>query len=694
MKKLFERALCCLLLCLTLVGLTACSMSDDEFDSEDYWAEDEYEDDDESLLDILFGDDEPNTSSIQLSKPSAGNNVTGSGEQNAWTICWYLCGSDLESENGCATEDLSELLQIEMPENVKIVIETGGAYEWQNDFVDPDKLQRYVYSNEGLYLADEQESANMGDPQTLADFLYFAKTNYPADKYGVIFWNHGGGTLSGAAFDEVYDGDSLSLLELYSAFDAVWPANPSNPPVELIGFDTCLMSTIDTADYMKEFAKYLVASEECEPGNGWDYTGWADALAYDPSIDGAALGRVICDSYFEGCQAVGTEDEATLALIDLSKIPALVSSYEAMGREALEAAAADPGFFAQLGRTAATVENYGGNTKDSGYTDMMDLGHLARQTAWMLPSAQGVSDALADCVLYSVNGNYRTEATGLSCYYCYDGDVDNFVIYGEVGTGLAFKYLFAYLLTGEVSDSAAEYLSEYNIGELSEPIHMKDQNWDGIEPMVSEDGSVYIVLGEEAADVLADIGFGLFYVDPDEDLLLCMGVDNEIECDWDNGIFSYTSRGVWGAINDFPVYMELTYGSEAYNLYSVPILLNGKEYCLKVYYDFEEEEWGIMGASEGLEDNGMASKELRQLKNGDVIEVIWKASDLSSEDDDMENVPVEKITVDENLTFGEAQLMDGSYCVIMYMEDAAGNLAVSEAQLIELIDGEAYPVLD
>ena len=51
----------------------------------------------------------------------------GKGEiTDDWAIYWYLCGSDLESEGGCATEDISELLDVELPDNVKVVIETGG----------------------------------------------------------------------------------------------------------------------------------------------------------------------------------------------------------------------------------------------------------------------------------------------------------------------------------------------------------------------------------------------------------------------------------------------------------------------------------------------------------------------------------------------------------------------------------------
>ena len=335
-------------------------------------------------------------------------------EEGSWSIYWYLCGSDLESGGGFATYDLSELMEVELPENVNVVIETGGSSEWQNDVVDADHLQRWLYSSEGLELVDEQPSASMGEAETLADFLQFAKNNYPAEKTAVVFWNHGGGSVSGASFDELYGFDSLTLDEMYTAFASVWEPSEEEQPLELVGFDTCLMATVDVAYTFSDLAHYLVASEETEPANGWYYSQWVGALADDPSMDGEELGRVICDAYYAGCEEVGTQDNTTLSLTDLTKVGPLLTAYDTFGSEALAAACEDPGFFSQFGRVAAKSENYGGNTREQGYTNMVDLGHMARQSSDMLGSAKDVLDALEDCVLYQVGGQYRTEATGLS----------------------------------------------------------------------------------------------------------------------------------------------------------------------------------------------------------------------------------------------------------------------------------------
>lgn len=609
-----------------------------------------------------------------------------------WSVYWYLCGSDLETNYGSATTDLMEMLEVTLPENVNVVIQTGGACEWQNYEMDAEKTQRWLYNSEGLFLLEEAEAQNMGDAGTLQEFLEFADTYYPADKVAVTFWNHGGGSVTGAAFDEIYGYDSLNLEEMYKAFHAVWPADRENPALELVGFDTCLMATIDVAATFQNFSKYLVASEELEPGNGWLYSGWMGALAANPAMDGKELGRAICDTYYEGCEEVGTEAQTTLSVTDLTKLNSLLEAYEVFGQEALMAAVEEPGFFAQLARAANESENYGGNTREQGYTNMVDLGHFARRTAWMLPSAEQVQNALEECVVYQVVGDYRSEATGLSCYYSYSGDVEDFNQYAELGTGNAFKHLYSYGLRGEMSEEGLEYLEKFDIQEYAEVPVLLDMGWDGKTLSLNEEGTCILELGPQAYDVLAEISFYLFYVDEENDLMLHLGTDNDIVSDWENGIFYDNFRGVWGAIDEHLVYMELSFEGEDYNLYSVPILLNGEEYNLQVAYDFAVEEWSILGAVKGLEVSGMASKVKRILKEGDVITTIWQAASFSG-DDDFEMYTIDEFEVTEDTYFAETELFDGMYSIVFEMRDASGNYVQSDAAIFECIEGDIYTTI-
>lgn len=627
---------------------------------------------------------------------TAADNTTDNGdialEDGSWAVYWYLCGSDLESNGGFATNDLSELMEVELPENVNVVIETGGSAVWQNDLMDADKLQRWLYNSEGLQLVDEQPSASMGEAQTLADFLSFAKENYPAEKTAVVFWNHGGGSVTGAAFDEIYGYDSLTLDEMYQAFSSVWNPSMEKQPLELIGFDTCLMATVDVAYTFADLAHYLVASEETEPANGWYYSQWVGTLAQNPSMNGEELGKVICDAYYAGCEEVGTQDNTTLSLTDLTKVQTLLDAYDTFGAEALAAACTDPGFFSQFGRVAAQSENYGGNTKEQGYTNMVDLGHMARQSVGMLGSAQEVLDALDDCVLYQVGGQYRTEATGLSCYYSYNGDVEDFNSYAGLGAGVAFKYFYSYELTGGLDDSGMAYIADMDFEELPEVKNLLSTDWDGAPLDLDEDGVSFLTLGPEANDILAGIGFSLYYVDEESDMMLLLGTDNDMNADWDNGVFSDNFRGVWGSIDGNIVYMELSYGSEDYNLYAIPVLLNGEEYNLQVVYDFSTDEWNVLGARQGIDNRGMADKELRLLQEGDEITTIWYMSTASG-DDEFEPYTAATVTVTADTAFGEMELPDGSYSMVYEMRDAMDNYAYSEPVTFECADGEIYTTI-
>lgn len=605
-----------------------------------------------------------------------------------WAIYWYICGSDLESGSGAATNDLVELMEVQLPENVKVVIETGGTTMWQNDIMDATYLERYVYDSNGLQLIEQVPLASMGDANTLSDFLTFARDNYPAQKTGFIFWNHGGGSVTGAASDENFGGDALTLDEMKQAFGVNYTLSAETPPFEMIGFDTCLMATVDVASTFSDIGKYLVASQETEPSNGWLYSGWAGALAQNTKMDGLELGTTICDTYAEGCEQVGTADSITLSVTDLSKIPALLTAYNDFGKEALASACVDPAFVSYFGRIAAATENYGGNTKEQGFTNMADLGHLARQSADMLPLTSGtVLSSLEECVAYKVNGPYRQESTGLSCYYSYNGDIDDLNGYITEGSGESFKYYYAYGLTGELSEEGMNYISEMSIDTLPELETLDTQGWENHPLDVDIEGSAVLTLGETAADVLTGIYIQLYYVDFDQDIMLLLGRDNDLFADWDTGVFKDNFRGVWGSINGNLVYMEITDEGDGYNIYSVPILLNGEEYNLSVVYDFSTAEYTIQGARKPIDESGMADKNLRFLVNGDVITTIHYAMSVSGSEDELTPVPLDEITVDDNLSFEETELGDGTFLQMFEMQDVQGYTAYSDVVMFEIADG-------
>ena len=616
-----------------------------------------------------------------------------SDEAGTWAIYWYLCGSDLESDAEAATMDLYELQCVSLPENVQVIIETGGAQEWYHEDVEAGQQGRYLYDSDGLTFLEAQPEADMGDPETLADFLSFCKENFPADHTMFLFWNHGGGSVSGAAFDENYDYDSLTLDEMYQAFGSVYELSEENPPFDVVGFDTCLMATIDTAWMLSDISHYLVASEEMEPGCGWSYDKWVQTLGDHPGIDGAALGQVICDSYMEGCEDIGMEQEATLSVVDLQKIQPLLYAYDDLGKEALTLACEDSTFFAEFGRRAVQTENYGGNTPDQGYTNMVDMGHLVRNSEDLLPeTAQAVLDGLEECVVYNVSGAYRSEATGLSCYYSYNGDTDDFDAFTSISASPAFQYLYDYELYGYMSDEGLAYVQElgYEEDAVPEITIAQDTELEDFPLYVDEDGNSVLEIGSEAASTLQAVYYQLCYVSEEDDIILLLGRDNDIYMDWDEGVFRDNFRGVWGAIDGCLCYMEIVYEGDDYNLYSVPILLNGDEYNLRVVYSYTDEEYSILGARRGIDDNGMADKNLVQLEPGDEITTLHYAMTISGDEEEPEQVPVDTITVTEDTAFTEEDLGDGNFVIFYEMVDMQDNSYYSDLAYFTVEDGLIY----
>ncbi len=185
--------------------------------------------------------------------------------QDSWAVYIYMCGLDLESEQGMASKNLASLQSVPLPENVRFFIQTGGAHAWHTKGIPDDALGRYVYDSKGFRKLAELQEASMADEPTLEKFLRYAKENFPADHRMLIFWDHGGGSLDGLCYDEKYE-DTLSLQDVQQAMAAVTKPNPDEPFFDMVLFDMCLMANIETANTLHGYTRYMTASEEIVPG--------------------------------------------------------------------------------------------------------------------------------------------------------------------------------------------------------------------------------------------------------------------------------------------------------------------------------------------------------------------------------------------------------------------------------------------
>lgn len=334
-------------------------------------------------------------------------------KEKPYTLMVYMVGSNLESVGGYASSDIKEMLDSGLKgENANLLVCTGGAVSWELD-IPSDTNTVYALNGVGDDLepvARTSRSENMGRPETLADFLNFARKYYPGEKYGIIFWDHGGGPLYGFGNDELHDNDSLTISELTFALSQ---GGFGEEKLEFVGFDACLMASVEVAAALSDYARYLVASEEVESGTGWAY-GFLKTL--NDTGDTGTLIRAILSGYQNAMETNLWKPDYTLSCVDLSKIPELTLALDGVW-EALSASIQN-GDYTAIARNRNETKRFGiSAVSDRGNSyDLVDLeSMLTTLTEW------DTTQALA-CLRQAVTVQVSNveNAGGLSIYYPYD----------------------------------------------------------------------------------------------------------------------------------------------------------------------------------------------------------------------------------------------------------------------------------
>ena len=332
--------------------------------------------------------------------------VLKGGGQDKVTIMVYMCGTDLESKYGMATKDLNEMLHAELNDDkVNVIVETGGTKTWKNSVISSSTNQRWRVTNNGLLALDKDVGKKaMTDPNTLSDFIKYCKSNFPADRYMLIFWDHGGGALTGYGYDQQFTGSSMTLDKIKKALDK------GGVKFDFIGFDACLMATLETALVTEPYADYLIGSEETEPGCGWYYSTWLTELSKNTSIGTVELGKIIIDDFNDVCKKNNSGDATTLSITDLAEfhgtVPAAFSEFAASINAML-----DGDQYAAVAQARSGAREFGA----SNGINHVDLIHLAMR----LNTAESnrLTEVLFGCIKYNRSSKSMANSYGLSIYF-------------------------------------------------------------------------------------------------------------------------------------------------------------------------------------------------------------------------------------------------------------------------------------
>lgn len=389
-----------------------------------------------------------------------------SGEGDTWLIMNYQDADDRILEQDIFI-DLNEMERIGSTEDVRIVTQIDrfrGGYSGDGDW---HSTRRYLIIQDddlnslGSELVEDLGEVNMASGDSLVDFVTWAVSTYPSDRYVLILSDHGMGWPGGwsdpepggrdrgsAPLIQQLPDDSIYLSELDDALAEI-QAQTGIEKLDLIGMDACLMSQLEIYSMLEPYAHYAVASEETEPGLGWAYSAFLSLLVYDPSISTADLATNIVETYidqderivdeqarldflrqntssggFFGPSRISAEQivdqlekNITLTAVDLNALPDLIASFNDFTYAMQNI---DQSLVASARNYAQSYTSIFGNQVPPSY---IDLGHfvqlVAKQTndSQVRNTANAVLNSLGDAIVAERHGKSKPGSTGIAIYF-------------------------------------------------------------------------------------------------------------------------------------------------------------------------------------------------------------------------------------------------------------------------------------
>ena len=349
-------------------------------------------------------------------------------QKSAWTIMVYMAGDNKLSAAGDA--DLEEMRLVGSSERVNVVVEFDNAGDagTRRIHIGKDGVGEHI---------ETLGETDSGSPDVLSGFIEWAAQNYPAERYALVLWNHGNGwaptevdriarSVNSPGFNEreisERSASPLGRVLFRPSLESIFSlATPSERAIcsddgsghsldtielgrviakgvetigqkfDLLGMDACLMSNIEVAYQVRNHVRYIVASEENEPADGWPYDRILGRITDNPEMEAAELARSIVSDYVDWYRDRDTTDDITQAALDLSKLDSLTAPLDDF---AGSLAADMSNSYPDIWRAQRKSARFWHNT-------LWDLGHFCEvlhgttNTDEVGEAAQAVIDALA-----------------------------------------------------------------------------------------------------------------------------------------------------------------------------------------------------------------------------------------------------------------------------------------------------------
>lgn len=562
----------------------------------------------------------------------------------------YIIGSNLEDGRGCASMNIAQMKDATSKgDGLDFVVEAGGSERWFTSGIEDSTVGRYVISGGNLETAEMLDSSiALSDPKHLTEFIKWTKENYPADRYMLVLWDHGGGFASGYGVDDLNDrADEQDLMTASEIINAIRDAGTQ---FDVIGFDACLMQNVEFANAFEPYADYYLASEETEPGTGWFYTAGFGKLAEDPTLSTEEFGKSMISSYDQCNRAVGEgkpNPVCTLSLVDLTLVKPVYKQLTDLYAEAAEDMADSPAVYANMSAARSAAYEF----EDKEQVDLVSFLTSLKNADYkqQVMSDEGldkIAEAVKACVVYR-NSDSAKGINGIAIDFPYR----DLTVYDDVYKQLkAVKYnkernffdrfcsIMASQLKAQSDISSDSFLSTFADDYTKSEWYIEGfENYDTTDlfvdiPVTETEDGYLPELPEKTWDTILDCKVAA-YLETDEGLLY-IGQEHFAETD-EAGHPLVSMDGIWAHVNGHTVCYETQEPmvTDEGTIYrgTVRAKLNGKENILlhiewdPVTEDFEGELSGhVTGYSvEDEREFSFMRKGLEQFATGDTIEFVF-----------------------------------------------------------------------
>ena len=411
--------------------------------------------------------------------------------QKNWTFIVYIAAdNDLRA---FASNNVKQMLTVGSNEHLNIVIHidmkvNNNKKITKRYYVEKNKL---VPQNDNDPLTQSMDS---GDPKTLVSCCNWAINNYPATNYALILWNHGTGIIDPRNYKIINPAELFTFNPITNKFDLdrttgfldllyyleqdhrgiCWDNTTGNyltnaklnfalneictkvlkRKFNIIAFDACLMSMIEIASAMKNFAHIMVGSQEVELGTGWNYN-YVLSHLIQPSQDMFSLARHIVSSYQNSYFKI--TNDFTQSSIDLNEIEKLEKNIDAVAQLLISALHNQNNNSVKNGIREARNKKNCTHFEEPSYIDLhhfysnliQQLSNLKVRNANIIQQLRNLLEEgkqlIKQVVISNTTGNNLSKAQGISIYFPEQKIHDSYPLCDFAKTNNWYQLLHTYL---------------------------------------------------------------------------------------------------------------------------------------------------------------------------------------------------------------------------------------------------------